>query len=49
MKCCKIGVCGLVFLAVILTAVQGVIQSQESKRLMVVFTTNTEGELRPCG
>lgn len=49
MKGYRVGVCALVFLGLVLVAMQGVIQSQEGERLMIVFTTNTEGELNPCG
>jgi hypothetical protein len=39
----------LAFLCLILLGASGMIGGQEAKRLMIVFTTNTEGELNPCG
>jgi hypothetical protein len=45
----KTGVCALVFLGLILVGLSGGIQSQDDKRLMMIFTTSTEGELNPCG
>ena len=39
----------LVFLCLMLLGASGLIRGQEAKRLMLIFTTNTEGELNPCG
>jgi hypothetical protein len=32
-----------------LLGASGIIEGQEANRVMIVFTTNTEGELNPCG
>jgi hypothetical protein len=39
----------LIFAVLILLGLSGVIQSQDEKKLMMIFTTSTEGELNPCG
>ncbi len=36
-------------LALLLILLLGTTASQEAKRLMFAITTNTEGELEPCG
>ena len=33
----------------LLVVLAGVVQGEENKRLMMVFTTDTSGELNPCG
>jgi len=38
-----------VVLALLLILLLGTTASQETKRLMFAITTNTEGELTPCG
>jgi hypothetical protein len=45
----RVGVSTLVFLGLVLLGLSGVIRSQGEERLMMVFTTGTEGELNPCG
>lgn len=41
---------GLVaFLCLVLLGASALIQGGEGKQVMIVFTTNTEGELNPCG
>jgi hypothetical protein len=45
----RVGVSLLIFLCLVLLGISGVIRGQESRRLMMVFTTNTEGEISPCG
>jgi hypothetical protein len=45
----RVGVSTLVFLGLVLLGLSGVIRSQGEERLMMVFTTGTEGELSPCG
>jgi hypothetical protein len=39
----------LAFLCLVLLSASGLIQGGEGKQVMIVFTTNTEGELNPCG
>ena len=39
----------LAFLCLVLLGVSGLIQGGEGKQVMIVFTTNTEAELNPCG
>jgi hypothetical protein len=49
MRWYRVGASTLVFLGMILLGLSGVIRSQGEERLMMVFTTDTEGELNPCG
>jgi hypothetical protein len=39
----------LAFLCLVLLGAPGLIQGGEGKQVMIVVTTNTEGELNPCG
>ena len=45
----RVGISTLVFLSLILLGLSGVLRSQGDERLMMVFTTGTEGELNACG
>ncbi|MFH1314130.1 MAG: hypothetical protein ABIJ00_13005 [Candidatus Eisenbacteria bacterium] len=45
----RVGISTLVFLGLVLVGFSGVLRSQGDERLMLVFTTGTEGELNACG
>ena len=45
----RVGASTLVFLGLIFLGLSGVLRSQGEERLLMVFTTGTEGELNPCG
>jgi hypothetical protein len=45
----RTGLSTLVLLGVMVLGLSGVIQSKDGRRLMIVLTTDTEGELNPCG
>ena len=49
MRWYRVGIGTLVFLGLILLGFSGVLRSQGDERLVLVFTTGTEGELNPCG
>ena len=38
-----------VLLALLVLGLAGIVQGAEKKQLMMVFTTDTGGELNPCG
>jgi len=38
-----------VLLALLMLGIAALVQGEENKQLMMVFTTDTGGELNPCG
>ena len=45
----RTGICTIVLMCLVLLGLAGVIQSEDGKRIMIALTTDTEGELNPCG
>jgi hypothetical protein len=45
----KSRLCAAVLLALFLLGLAGLAQGEDNKQLMLVFTTDTSGELNPCG
>ncbi len=39
----------LIFLGLVLLLLGGMAHAQEGKQVMIVFTTDTNGEVNPCG
>jgi hypothetical protein len=39
----------LIFLGLVLLSLGGMAHAQEGKQVMIVFTTDTNGEVNPCG
>lgn len=45
----KARLCVAFLLGLLLLSLAGVVQGEDNKQLMVVFTTDTGAELNPCG
>jgi hypothetical protein len=45
----KVSACVLAFLVLVLLGMAGGLWASDGKQLMIVYTTNTEGEINPCG
>jgi hypothetical protein len=45
----KAKACALFLLALVLIFLAGVVKAEANKELMLVFTTDTNAELNPCG